>query len=134
MLVSRLELAGVELATIKDDPLDQALIRRQLHLDVVNRPRAINRLDVENRQFVLLEILDVEWVLQRDLDDRRFRPENRVEQADQGDAVLPRAECLLEGEIVDRSDSKRHGVGGNGQVLWAVPESMHYTRSAGVWS
>jgi hypothetical protein len=34
-----------------------ALENGQLHLDIVDRPGAIDRLDVENRELVLLEIL-----------------------------------------------------------------------------
>ena len=109
VVVSRLDLAGVEFATVEDEALHQALVSRQLHLDVVNRPRPINRLDVELGEFVLLEILGVEGIIKCDVDDRLFRSEDRVQQADQAGAVLRRPEGLLEGEIDDRADSKRHG-------------------------
>ena len=81
-------------------------------------------------QLVVLEILQVEGFSRVTSTIGFFRLEDRVEQADQGDAVLRRPEGLLEGEIVDRSDSKRHGGGGNWQVLGAIPDSMHYTRTA----
>ena len=83
VFLSLLELAGVEFAPVKDHPLHQALVGRQLHLHVVNRPRAISRLDVENRQLVVLEILGVEGVLEGNIDNRLLRPEDRVQQADQ---------------------------------------------------
>ena len=61
----------------------QAPVGRQLHLHVVNRPCAVDRLDIEKRQFVLLEILRVEGVVEGDFDNRLLRPEDRVEQVDQ---------------------------------------------------
>ena len=44
VVVSRPQLVGVEFASVKDDALHQALKNRQLHLDVVDRPGAIDRL------------------------------------------------------------------------------------------
>ena len=131
VVVALLELAGVEFAAVKDDALHQARKNRQLHLDVVDRPRAIDRLDVQNRQFVVLEILQVEGIFEGDLDDRRLRLENRVEQTDQGDAVLRGPKGFLEGKIIDGANSKRHG--GRRQWVNALRGSLvplHYTRSA----
>ena len=54
VLVSRLDLAGVEFASVEDEASHQALVGRQLNLDVVNRPRAIDRLDVELGLFQLV--------------------------------------------------------------------------------
>ena len=62
-------------------------------------------LSVENRQFVVLEILNAEGVLQPDFDDRLLRPKDCVQQADQGPAILRRTEGFLEGKIIGRSDS-----------------------------
>ena len=117
-----LELAGVQLATVEDHALPQAAVGRQLHLDVVNRPRPVHGLDIEKRQFVLLEILGIKGVVEDDLDNRLLRPEGRVEQVDQAGAVLRRPEGHLEGEINEWVDSKRHG--GRRQWLNAVRGSL----------
>ncbi len=45
IVVSRLELASVDLAAVKHNPLDQTAKNRQLHFDIVDRSRLIDRLD-----------------------------------------------------------------------------------------
>ena len=79
VLFPRLDLAGIEFAAVEDHPLHQTLVGRQLNLNVVNRPRAIDRLDIENREFVVDEILEVEGVIKGNLDDRLSRLEDRAE-------------------------------------------------------
>ena len=89
--------------------LDQALEGRDLHLDVVDRPRCVGGLDIQDRQLVLLKIYRIVGILQLHLDNRRRQIEDRVEQTDQNDGVFRRPENLLEGKIVGRADSNRHG-------------------------
>ena len=48
-VVAFLQLTGIKLATIKNDPLNEALRNRELHFDVVDGSRLIDGLDVENR-------------------------------------------------------------------------------------
>jgi hypothetical protein len=91
-------------ATTRQGP--QARIRGRGGVD---RPHSVNRLDVEYGQFVVLEILRVEGIFDGDVDNWLLQPEDRVEQADQTGAVLRGAKGLLEGEVIDRADSKRHG-------------------------
>ncbi len=108
VVVALLQLIGVKLAAIEDDSLQQALVGRQLHLDIVDRPRTIDGLDVKNGQLIVLEILQVEGVGKRDLDDRRAGIENRIQQADQGNTILWGPERAFERIIISGADSKRH--------------------------
>ena len=49
VVVALLQLMGVKLAAIKDDPLKQACENRELHFDVVDGTRLIDGLNIENR-------------------------------------------------------------------------------------
>jgi hypothetical protein len=44
-------------------------MRRQLHLDIVDRTPLVDGTNVQDRQFVVLEILQVVRVLDRHIDD-----------------------------------------------------------------
>ena len=63
-------------------------MRRQLHLDVVDRTPLFDGSNIEDRQLVVLEILQVVRVLDRHIHNRNREGQDRVEQADQSQLVL----------------------------------------------
>jgi len=93
--------AGVEFAAVIDDAVAPASNNCQLHLDVVDRPAPSIALTSRIDSLSSLEILQVEGVFRGDLDDRRLRLENRVEQTDQGDAIAAVPKIFFEGKIID---------------------------------
>ena len=49
IIVTRLQLPGIDFAPVKHDSLDQSAKNRQLHFDIVDRSGLIDCFDVENR-------------------------------------------------------------------------------------
>ena len=107
IIVPGLELTCVDFTSVEHDPLDEPRMRRQLHLDVVDRTPLVDGSNVEDRQFVVLEILQVVRVLDRHIGNRNREGQDRVEQADQSHLVLGGPKGFLECEIVGRTDTNR---------------------------
>lgn len=59
VIVASLELPSINLATVEDDSLDQAFKDRKLNLNIIDRPHLVNGFDIENRQLVIFEVLEV---------------------------------------------------------------------------
>ena len=70
IIVPGLELTCVDFTSVEHDPLDEPRMRRQLHLDVVDRTPLVDCANVQDRQFVVLEILQVVRVRDRHIDNR----------------------------------------------------------------
>ena len=107
VILARIQLAGIQFATVEHDSRDQSAERVQLHFNVVNRIGLIRGLDVQNRQLVGLKVLQVVRIPDRDFDDRNRQLQNCIQQANQRQFVTRRAERLLERHVHHRTDANQ---------------------------
>jgi len=69
------------------------------------RPVLIDRSDIQDRELVVMEILEVKRIFKRHVDDCVGQVEDRVEQAHQRQFISRRTKRFFEGEIIRRSNA-----------------------------